>query len=54
MATSNMVGSTIWNYKMGQADFCFIDSALILTQYLKVRGFYSDGGFTIERLLLYF
>lgn len=36
MATSNMVGSTIWNYKMGQADFCFIDSALILTQYLKM------------------
>lgn len=37
MATSNMAGSTIWNYKMGQADFCFIHSALIFTQYMKMH-----------------
>lgn len=34
--TSNVAGSTILNYKMGQADFCFIPRTLILTYYIKI------------------
>lgn len=39
MATSNMIGTSTWNYKTRQADFSSVHSALILIWSMKTHGF---------------